>query len=74
MSRKQTRRSTMIWRRQHRVKDTKAIVSSNKNDYDRSTNYVYDGVFDLSLEKSTTRQMVSFSLWSIVGRDDTGYR
>ena len=45
----------------HCVKDTKVTISSNTTDYDSSTDYVHDGVFHLPLEKSTARQMVSFS-------------
>ena len=43
------------------MKDTKATTSSNKNDYVISTDYVYDSVFDPSLEKCAARQMVSVS-------------
>ena len=43
------------------MKDKKATVAPNKNDHDSSTDCVCGGVFDLSLEKSTTRQMVSVS-------------
>ena len=43
------------------VKDTQATSSPNTNDHVSSTGCVYDGVFDLSLEKSIARQVVSVS-------------